>query len=79
MINYEDIMKEKEQEFEKLSNYAKEKEAAHNEEMDQIQEELLRIQGEYRMLNRLKEKASEEENEACDNAEEVMAEIVEEK
>lgn len=79
MINYEDIMKEKEHEFEKLSNYAKEKEAVHNEEMDQIQEELLRIQGEYRMLNRLKEKASEEEKEACDTAEEVVAEIVEEK
>nr|DAV25185.1 MAG TPA: hypothetical protein [Caudoviricetes sp.] len=57
MVNYENIMLEKEQEFEQLSAHAKEKEAAHNEEMAQIQEELLRIQGEYRMLAKLKEQS----------------------
>lgn len=59
MSNYENLMKEKEQEFEKLSSYAKEKEITHNEEMAQIQDELLRIQGEYRMLSKLMEQEAE--------------------
>lgn len=59
MTNYENIMKEKEQEFENLSAYAKEKEAAHNKEMEEIQDELLRIQGEYRMLSKLMEQEAE--------------------
>lgn len=54
MKNYEELMLEKENEFEKLSAFAEEKTTAFNAEMAQIQDELLRIQGEYRMLTKLK-------------------------
>jgi hypothetical protein len=77
MISYENIMLEKEQEFEQLTAHAKEKENIHNEEMAQIQEELLRIQGEYRMLAKLKEQSEAAETEAVENTDTEDAKIIE--
>ena len=54
-MNFDSLMKKKEEQFEKISDVMKAKAEQHQSEMAELQEELLRLQGEYRLLAQLKE------------------------
>lgn len=69
-MNFDSLMKEKEEQFEKISDVMKAKAEQHQSEMAELQEELLRLQGEYRLLAQLKEESN-------DSMEKVEAETIE--
>lgn len=74
MINYEELMAEKEETYNKIEEMIKEKTEAFNQEIIMLEKEQLRIQGEYRLLATLKEK-SEKQN-VSETVDEIVAEIV---
>ena len=71
MINYEELMAEKEEMFTKIGTIIKEKTEAFEKEMIELEKEQIRIQGEYRLLATLKE-----ESEKKEQADDIVAEIV---
>lgn len=56
-MDFDKLMKEKEKQFDTISALMKEKTDMFNKEMTELEAEQLRIQGEYRMLAKLKEDA----------------------
>lgn len=70
-MNFDKMIAEKEQAFLMISETIKEKTEQYESEMNELESERLRLQGEYRILSQLK---TESESEPI---EEIAAEIVE--
>lgn len=74
-MNIEALIQEKSEQFEKISNIMQQKNEQFQAEMSEMQSELLRLQGEYRLLIQLKEVNNNEEE---DLPESLNAEVIEE-
>lgn len=78
MMNYETMMKEKKAAFEKISEIMNQKSEAFQKEMTELENEQLRLQGEYRVLTELlkQEESDSEESEKDLSEKDFDAEVV---